>query len=150
MPKVYAITMKEQDGKQIKGDVDLIHKSEEQALKSWTDNSVLEAVTRVAAAKDTTARFQPKTVIGTPLVKQGLQVIRVYPGFQITLEPLVVINKHWHKMFKAPFDKEANKSPLKQTRDIVLAKLLLQKFRNAKLGTIFPQRDRVGGGTNVK
>ena len=150
MSKMNAITMKEQDRKQVKGDVDFIHEGEKQALKSRADNGMFKVVTRVAATKDTTARFQPKTMVGAPLVKKGLQVVRVDRGFQVSLKPLAVSNERRHKVFKAPHDKEAHKSPLKQANDIVLTKLLLQEFRNAKLGTIFLQRDRVGGGTNVK
>ena len=36
LPQVDAIAMKEQDGEQIKGDVNLIDETEEQTLESWT------------------------------------------------------------------------------------------------------------------
>ena len=89
-------------------------------------------------------------MIGAPLVEEGLQVVRMNRGFQIPLQPLIVINEHKHKMFEAPFSKESYNASFKQTNDIVMPKPLLQKFRNAELGTIFLQGDRVGSGTNVK
>ena len=61
--------MKKQNRKQIKGDVNLIHKSEKQALESRADEGMLDAVRGMATTEHTTARLQAKPVVGAPLVK---------------------------------------------------------------------------------
>ena len=61
--------MKKQNRKQIKGDVNLIHKSEKQALEARADESMLYAVRGMATTEHATARLQAKPVVRTPLVE---------------------------------------------------------------------------------